>query len=533
MIRSVESAANQYPPYAEQPLTPEKKDRGISLIRFINQMFIDELYGYPFIKKPGQVAPMIMHLVREIEPLCQANPSDPNDNTLNFFIRGSSIKRYALGTPPGYWQVSKVFQKISPESLTTPLPQAVVAGLAKGPRDIDIRYCLNQEATDQEVKAALETSLKKDHFIERDGQFFRGRDYRTVVVPAVIGGVVGPARIFYSVEFYYQDKYVMRADFGRAASYLEDEEDFRLSSASSGLEVFATGTLLRSKARSKDGQIIYLQPTADLNEYLKTPQAVKFGFSPSKFTNTFFNLLKGVVGNLIFWPKRDRLETSDEGNPDPGLIGLKGSQVACAKWNVVRSGQNYSVMAIFEQLKQAGHFYPGTDNPHLLSWEESTHSQELEPKEVEKLQQRRREFASEFLLYLTCDPGLFLKLAFETHLLNHVPLGKIIDSRAKLNSVLVELASSLGLDREDFLRLPESSLPLLSYLYKQDQLVYAKPEFKYSGSMMLIKALKEANLLKSFVPENVTTIISLVDPLSQVDISTLQGSPYLSPELAS
>lgn len=133
------------------------------------------------------------------------------------------------------------------------------------------------------------------------------------------------------------------------------------------------------------------------------------------------------------------------------------------------------------------------------------------------------------MLYLTCDPCLFLKLAFETHLLNHIPLGKIIDSRAKLNLVLAELASSLGLDRQDFLRLPELNLPLLSYLYKRNRLIDTKPEFKYSGSMMLIKALKEANLLKSLVPENVETMISLVDPLSQVDTDSLKPFPYLPP----
>ena len=102
--------------------------------------------------KGNHVADFVVNIASELENVVGKNPLHSKSPRLQesfLGLRGSSIKRANLGTPPGYWSIPRFFQSEIKSNLD-PLTQEIVQQLRGGP-DLDIIFEPKQNLSARDV----------------------------------------------------------------------------------------------------------------------------------------------------------------------------------------------------------------------------------------------------------------------------------------------------------------------------------------------------------------------------------------------
>ena len=176
---------------------------------------------------------------------------------------------------------------------------------------------------------------------------------------------------------------------------------------------------------------------------------------------------------------------------------------------------NYSLPEILKQINLAW------ANQHAVTEEGWLKSL----KDGNQLQTRLSGIISGFLVGLTYDPFLFLKLAFETKLLTFLPIGQVMKKPSdllKITSLMAKEYGSMRLNEynhipyeELYNQDPTNTLPLLSATYQTHVLQDNNRQIKYTGSFIFLRALniflQEQGL--STVEESLSGVISLFNPM--------------------
>lgn len=474
-------------------LSSPEKLRTMGLRRFIEEL-------YPTCKG-NLVANFIVNIASELENVVEKNPLHTESPKLqdNFLgIRGSSIKRANLGTPPGYFSIHGFFQSEKQSNLD-PLTQEVIQQLSSGP-DLDIIFKPKQNLSARDVFATIVTSLQNQGFhtqtSENDGIILEkiGRrtkqpynDYIVTVNYKEIGDQNSNLVRAVVVDFSYSGKPILKVDFVQAPEEEGYAANFRLSGAAAPFDIISLGYI----HRTNDGKML-TSYEADLPDFLKSPKLFRFlyEYSPNLFLNTFNARLRTVYQRTMWF--NNFIDRSQ------AFFG------------------NYSLPDILKQINSAwANQYSVTEKV----WLESL-------KDGNQLQVRLAGITSGFLVGLTYDPFLFLKLAFETKLFAFLPLGQIIKEPSnllKITSLMAREYGSMRLNETNHISYedlynqdPTNTLPLLSAAYQRDVLWnnYNK-EIRNTGSFIFLRALN-IFLQQQGIPtieESLLGVISLFNPM--------------------
>lgn len=478
--------------YRTENLQSPEKPRTIGLRRFIEEL-------YPTCKG-NRVPNFIVNIVSELDKVVDNNPLHTKSPKLEksfLGIRGSSIKRANLGTPPGYWKISKYFQSLEQSNLD-PLTQEVVRQLSGGP-DLDIIFKPKQNLTARDVFTTTITSLRKQGFyiqtteddtitLEKIGHKTSRPydDYVATVSYKEIGEQNSHPVKAVVVDFNYFGKNVLKVDFIQAPENEGYATNFRLSGAAALLDIVSFGYIYKTH----DDKILVAYETTQSN-LLKSGQLFRslYGGSPSLNLNTFNARIRTAYQRTMWF--------ADFTDKAQSFFG------------------NYSLPEILKQinLSWANH-NPVTEE----SWIQSL-------KEGSQMQARLTSIIPGFLVGLTYDPFLFLKLAFETNLFNFLPLGQIIKEPSDLQRVTSLMTREFGTLRlnevnqisyEKFYdQDPTTTLPLLSAAYQTHVLLDNNSQIKYTGSFIFLRALNIFLQQQGLptVEESLSGIINLFNPM--------------------
>ena len=118
---------------------------------------------------------------------------------------------------------------------------------------------------------------------------------------------------------------------------------------------------------------------------------------------------------------------------------------------------------------------------------------------IDELEKRRILVVSDALFPLTINPSVFLLVAFFNGHLQYLPLGQIVNDEKKLLSVLIKLAEAAGanITRDSFW-----------------EICMNEAENFDENPFLLVKALKDLNLLPGKTAENMDSVVRLLDPTS-------------------
>ena len=106
----------------------KKQPIEIDLPAFIHKLF-PEVRG-------TKTADIVSQLLVDIYPLCRPHK---DGLTRELIVKGSTVKRFLLGDPDGYWDISRIYSQADTSQLQNEAKE-LVERLAIGPRDIDFRY---------------------------------------------------------------------------------------------------------------------------------------------------------------------------------------------------------------------------------------------------------------------------------------------------------------------------------------------------------------------------------------------------------
>lgn len=455
----------------------------VEFVKFIRKMFPGIAHtGFPHV---------IEKICTDIKPLCQLNPLEvAYQEQAHLVIRGSSIKRYQLGTPAGYWKISPLFQNIPLKAEEeTPLIRKVLEKISIGPRDLDIMYDLVRDKDTRNLLSAVNTSLidqgytpkcidgnsNQVYFFEKNNKRWLKKTQERVKVEYYQKAVdtSHPIHII-KISFFKENRFVLKVDLVPIPNGGDNNNDFRFSGYSPWLEISATAGLASEKGRSQ------LIMTKDLREINNSYARIRVLYKSAKITNNLFACLRNI-GNIIFWPSNK-----------PGQYSLK---------KILRD-----ISFVCPPLSPDPVFRNGI-NP--------------EPEEIKKVGERLPDIISETLVYLTQDPFLFLLLAFRLRYYDYLPLGNqtshlladYILNPLSLYGIVYKMAKELNfpvinMSIDNFIE----NIQTLSELYQR----YKKKNgfnFSRAGPMMLVRAINEIWNLSDPLPESLTGIISLINPL--------------------
>lgn len=476
-------------------LLSSEKLKTLGLRRFIEGL-------YPTCKG-NHVADFVANIASELENVGGKNPLHSKSQRLQesfLGLRGSSIKRANLGTPPGYWSIPGFFQ-LEKQSNLDPLTQEVAQQLSGGP-DLDIIFEPKQNLSARDVFASIINTLKTQGFyiqtskeasigvtLEKVGhktkQPYDG--YIVTVDYIEIGNKDSNPVKAVVVDFNFSGRSILKVDFVQAPKDEGCVTNFRLSGAAAPFDIISFGHI----HKTRDGKML-VSYEADLSDFLKSPKLFRFLYkhSPGLFLNTFNARLRTVYQRTLWFNNfTDRSQA---------FFG------------------NYSLPDILEQINLG---WANQNHVKEEAWFESI-------KDGDQLQARLAGLISGFLVGLTYDPFLFLKLAFETKLFSFLPLSQIIKEPSHLLKIISLMAREFGSMRLNNLNHisyedlygqdPTNTLPLLSTAYQTSVLQnnHSK-EIKYTGSFIFIRAINIFLQEQGFptVEESLSGVVSLFNPM--------------------
>lgn len=419
-----------------------------------------------------EVASILSSLTIEIDPLCGW---EKNHENKIFWVRGSTIKRHLLGDPQSYWDISRIFSQADHEQYQNEA-RDLVDKFAIGPRDIDLRYSLLDGKTDLDVYSSMVVSLVNKGFRNQGNNFYQtvgNQDYRIEIIKTPIGGVNGDPRLFFNVNIYVDGVFKIRADFGQLA-HLDDLEqhhdEFRLNLYSPPVEIRATGDIKVSEENGQKKAFLMIEDYALISSF-NDPSSIKLWYYTSLLPLVLNGKLKGI-GFRTFWPNL----------PDK---------------------KTYSYQKLLQLFTEA-------DYPKMQQW--------LYLHYDGNMDKRRFDFMSDFLLYLTYDPFLFLQLGYDCRLFDIVPFddysinGK--DFSRIMNFMKKEMMTKIGQMEVSPYR--KFNIPRLSRLYKETVLSNSL-QIEDTGPFMLLRAinrlLESEGRAQEKLPETLEQAIALFDPL--------------------
>lgn len=461
--------------------------------------FIEELYPSC---KGNHVADFVVNIASGLENVVGKNPLHSESPKLKesfLGLRGSSIKRANLGTPPGYWNIPGFFQS-EKQSHLDPLTQEVVQQLSGGP-DLDIIFKPKENLSARDVFSRISTSLQEQGFLristteedvitlEKTGHKTKQPydDYNVTISYKEHGDPHFHPIKAVVVDFNYFGKSILKIDFVQAPENEEYETNFRLSGAAAPFDIISFGHI----HKTRDGKMLVSYETA-MSDFLKSPKLFKFLYehSPDLFLNTFNARLRTAYQRTMWFNNfTDRSQA---------FFG------------------NYSLPDILKQIN--------------LSWANQNHVKEdawLESiKDGNQLQARLAGLISGFLVGLTYDSFLFLKLAFETKLFSFLPLGQIIKEPShllKITSLMTREFGSMRLNNLNHISYedlygqdPTNTLPLLSTAYQTSVFQNnCSNAIKNTGSFIFMRAINIFLQEQGFptVENSLSGVISLFNPM--------------------
>ncbi|MBI3366762.1 hypothetical protein HY041_04010 [Candidatus Roizmanbacteria bacterium] len=453
----------------QPPRELEKKEslRTVELESFMETLF-PEIHG-------TEVGKILSGMVASIDPLRTRNDEgEPNA----LFIKGSTVKRYLLGDPIGFWDISRIYQHTDQ---TQYQGEALdfIRKFAIGPRDIDFRYELTDGCTDIDAYRGLIYSLFDQGFTNQGNTFYKklnDRSYCFEITETPIGGVHALPRKFYNVKIYVDDRFLIRADFGRYPSAKdklgEMHDEYRIPLYTTPSEWYAQAMIrVETDAHQAKVTVFFDEINDRLINELDNPFTIKPWHSIFDLPMILSAKLKGA-GLRVFWPQ------------SPGK-------------------KSYSYAKLIEQFTQAEYLF---SDPWLYL------------KYNENMLQRRSDFISEFLLYTTYDPFLFLQLGYDCRLFEIVPFDNYSINRKDflqiMNFMKEEMTTKVGQMKVNPYR--TSNIPHLSQLYKE-MVLSASLKIEDTGPFMLLRAINR--LLESGgrshekLPETLEQTMALFDPL--------------------
>ena len=433
----------------------KKQPIEIDLPAFIHKLF-PEVRG-------TKTADIVSQLLVDIYPLCRPHK---DGLTRELIVKGSTVKRFLLGDPDGYWDISRIYSQADTSQLQNEAKE-LVERLAIGPRDIDFRYDLTEGNQDNDIHQALVTSLANQGFIRNDGAFYRntnGKNYRVVIEQTEIGGINGPPRLFFNILIYVDGKFLLKSDFGRSADLKnisgyngQRHDDFRVNPYFPGEEIVSYAQVIMNDNK------VSLRMKKELVEFFENPWSVKLYHFTTKLPLVLMGKLKGV-GFRTFWPE-------------------------------LKKKANYD----YEKIRQL--FFDANYN---APWSDLDYDPNLE--------KRRMEYISDFLLYLSYDPFLFLRLLTDLNFLPMIPLGLYFSSWDDLFFIMQNMAEEI----DHQVNSPDPIIHLAKYskLYKE-KVLKKTSQVKDTGPFMLIRAINKLLEQKGInvrAEESFESLIELFDP---------------------
>lgn len=407
------------------------------------------------------VPDIVSSMLVDIYPLCRIHKDLASRELI---IKGSTIKRYLLGDPDGYWDISRIYQHVDKRILKGEAKQ-LVERFALGPRDIDFRYDLAAGRQDQDVYQALAYSLENQGFSSGNGAFSRkiqGQNYKVIINQTEIGGINGPSRTFYNVLLYVNDRFLLRTDFGRLADLngvKQMHDEFRVSL------YFPVEESLSHAQVNVDRNQVRLRINRDLIDFFDSVWSVKLFHVTSLLPLVLMGKLKGL-GFRTFWPVIDKKTAYD-----------------------------------YDRLRQ---LFLEASYSNLYPW--------LRLSNDANLEKRKAEYVSDFLLYLTYDPFLFFRLLVDLNFLPITALDRYITSWDDLSVIMLNMAEEI-----DPQVIPDEVIlnpAKYSRLYKK-KVLKEKNSVEATGPFMLIRAINNLLAQKGetgTIEESFASLIQLFDP---------------------
>ena len=501
--------------HTEKPSQPEIKLERIGLNRFIRELY-PECRG-------NRVADFVTQIASDLEGSLAKNPFDFKRSEASaqsyLGIRGSSIKRQILGTPPGYWQLSKYYRDIFPSELkdSDPLTREVVEKLSTGPHDLDMIFRPRADLSVLDILPVIVQSLKTQGFfvlkqkpdeitLDRTGRRRKEPydDYEVTLKYFEIGGQKSLPVQGLVIKFNYFGQPVLKVDLIKSPRNEELYNNFRLVGCMAPFDLFAFGYI----HKTKDGKMLVDYETT-LAELLNHPNLVRLYYqgSPDLFINSYNARLRVVYQRTLWFNNfKDQVQA--------------------------RFG-NYSLPTMLKQ------FNLGWLDRHPFTKEEWLNHLYSSEEQLNKLQTRLGDIVAGFLVGLTYDPFLFLKLAFEAKLLSFLLISDFVRNQSDLLKITGLMAKNYGSTElgpfthksfeELYYQDPTSTLPLLSRKY-QSSILYRKPnygEIKYTGPFIFLRALNQLLEERGQTPlkESLDTIVSLFNPMVFYLQNNSQGIP--------
>ncbi len=500
-------------PRTEKPSWPEVQLERIGLNRFIREL-------YPQCRG-NRVADFVTQIASDLEDSLAKNPFDfkRSETSAQSYlgIRGSSVKRQVLGTPPGYWRVSEYYQRIPPfeQKDFDPLTGEVVEKLSTGPHDLDIIFRPKADLSVLDILPVVAQSLKTQGFfvveqkpdeiiLDKTGRRLKEPydDYKVTLKYFAIGGQRSLPVEGVVIKFNYSGQPVLKVDLIKGPKNEELYNNFRLVGCMAPFDLFSLGHI----HKTKDGKMLVDYDTELAN--LDSPSLVKLYYQtdPDLFLNSFNARLR-VVYQRTLWFNNFK-------DPAQARFG------------------NYSLPTILKQ------FNLGWLDRHPYTKEEWL-KRLCSEEQFNKLQARLGDIISGFLVGLTYDPFLFLKLASESKLLSFLPISEFVRTREGLEKIIGLMARNYGPQKlgpftyksfeELYHQDPTTTLPLLSKEY-QSSILYRQPgygEIKYTGPFIFLRALNKLIEESGQTPlqESLPTVVSLFNPLVFYLQNSGQGIP--------
>lgn len=481
-----------------QGIDHSRKKEGTASMSF--SRFLKELYPSC---KGNSVGGFIHTIVSDLEPILEKNPLNlttfPNPGESYLGIRGSSIKRANLGTPPGYWQMAKIYEsELSMDSpiiqTTDPLVHEVAKNLSTGAQDLDLLFLPKEDLTALDIFNGAVTSLRSQGFYIEDqkddgvilskiGKRVREPydDYIAKINYKEIGGLnTNPVKAI-SLEFDYWGKKIMKVDLIQAPREDDVFNNFRLSGCVSGSDLLSFG-YIKKDALNK----VRVSYETDLVQGLDAPQffTQQYQHSTDLYLNSFNARIRALYQRTMWFHN-----FKEDNNMSFG---------------------NYSTSSLLDQLAQSGQ----THYPLQMNiWIDNLNS----PEKLHQLETRLPDIITGLMVGLTYDPFLFLKLAMEAKVLRYLPISDLIKNQGDFLNVMGAMAKLYEMDEEYYFD-PAKALPRLSKQYQEG--IFRGYQFydtlKRTGPFILLKALNQFLIDSGREPieESLTSIVDLLNPLT-------------------
>lgn len=462
-----------------------------------------------------QIPLFVSQLAGDLETVVQKNPLHrhlPQAERSHLIVGRSCIKRAIFGTPPGYWSVSQLFQNGSLEKNDLSAVMDKVLKKAKnGPNDIDLIYFPKEGFTAEDIyKSVIESLLAQGFYLEREednriklvkiGHKISepNDDYEALVQYKEIGDPDQKPVQTINIFFSYSGQSILKVDLIKAPANEELENNFRLTGANSPFDLASLGYLFKTS----DNKILLTYELPEEN-VLNSPELIRHFYEkdPEMFINSWYSKIRTMLQRTLWF--------NNFGNTNAWF-------------------GDYSLPIMLEQINKA---WLNKRIMNLEDWLKHLNN----PQQLNKLKLRLPDILTDFLVGLTYDPFLFLKLIFETKLLTYLPIGQIIKNPEDLLQLIGYMAEDFGnidlgqfthMSRRDlFLQDPTSTLPLLSRKYQQGILNYpTSGDLKYSGVFVLIKALNKLISSRGSdpLPTNLSFFEYLFNPLEVYEDSLIQ-----------